>query len=214
MTGEDDLRARLSAIDPQRPDRVADGASVPSTTSSALTAEMKERVMETMDKADAMPESPTRQGRPGPLAVAAAAVLVAVIGIGGWWASSHDDPAVRPAPAAPLALSVGPGDAMTSCIRFDVAILADMPVAFAATATTVGGNSLTLHVDRWYTGGSAETVTVDVPSGQTSAALDGVDFVQGERYLLTATNGTVNGCGYSGSATPQLEKAFAEAFPG
>lgn len=214
MTGDDDLRARLSAIDPQRPDRGADGTSVPSAASSALTAEIKERVMETIDQADALPESPTRQRRTGPLAVAAAAVLVVAIGAGGWWASSLDDPAVRPDAPAPLALSVGPGGAMTSCIPFDVAVLADMPVAFAATATGVGGDSVTLDVDRWYTGGSAETVTLGVPQGQTSASLDGVDFAEGEQYLLTATDGTVNGCGYSGPATPQLEKAFAEAFSG
>ena len=56
--------------------------------------------------------------------------------------------------------------------------------------------------------------TVAVPSEQTSAALDGVDFGQGQRYLLTATGGVVNGCGFSGPATPELERAFDEAFPG
>ena len=208
MTGDDDLRARLGAIDPQRPDRDPGGASVPSE------AEIRERVLETIDRAGVTPDSPIRRNQPWFLAAAAAVVLVAAVGVGGWWAGSPDDPAVRPVPAAPLALSVAPGGVMTSCIPFDVAMLAAMPVAFAATATAVDGDSVTLDVDRWYAGGSAESVTIGVPAGQTSAALDGVDFAQGERYLLTATDGTVNGCGYSGPATPELAKAFAEAFPG
>ncbi len=37
-------------------------------------------------------------------------------------------------------------------------------------------------------------------------------FRVGERYLVTATDGTVNGCGFSGPATPELERAFEEAF--
>jgi hypothetical protein len=45
-------------------------------------------------------------------------------------------------------------------------------------------------------------------------ALDGVDFQQGKRYFVTAAQGTVNGCGYSGPASAELEQAFAEAFPG
>ena len=170
--------------------------------------------METIDRAGVTPDSPIRRSQPWFLAAAAAVVLVAAIGVGGWWAGAPDDPTVRALPAAPLALSVVPGGVMTSCIPFDVAILADMPVAFAATATAVDGDSVILDVDRWYAGGSGESVTIAVPVGQTSAALDGVDFEQGEQYLLTATEGTVNGCGFSGPRTPELQKAFAKAFPG
>ena len=56
-------------------------------------------------------------------------------------------------------------------------------------------------------------MTIAVPENN-SAALDGVDFRTGERYLLSATDGTVLGCGLSGLATPDLERAFAEAFGG
>ena len=45
-------------------------------------------------------------------------------------------------------------------------------------------------------------------------ALDGVELVAGEEYLLTATDGVVNGCGFSGPSTPELEAAFDEAFGG
>jgi len=86
-------------------------------------------------------------------------------------------------------------------------------VALAGTVTAVGADRVTLDVDRWYRGGSAEVVTIAVPV-DSSAALDGVEFRDGERYLVTATDGTVNGCGFSGPADAQLERAFEEAFGG
>ncbi len=88
-----------------------------------------------------------------------------------------------------------------------------MPVALAGTVTEVQPEQVTVDVDRWYRGGDADVVTIAVQSGN-SVALDGVDFRQGERYLITATDGTVNGCGFSGPATPDLEQAFDQAFGG
>ena len=104
-------------------------------------------------------------------------------------------------------------DVANSCIVFDVAFLAQMPVALAGTVTAVEPEQVTVDVDRWYRGGDADLVTIAVQSGN-SVALDGVEFRQGERYLITATDGIVNGCGFSGPATPELEQAFDEAFGG
>jgi hypothetical protein len=70
---------------------------------------------------------------------------------------------------------------------------------------------ITIDVDRWYRGGDADLVTIGIQDSST-VALDGVDFQEGERYLVTATNGVINGCGFSGPATPELEQAFEEAF--
>jgi hypothetical protein len=99
-------------------------------------------------------------------------------------------------------------------------------MAFAGTVTAVSDRTVptlsdmtvTLRVDHWYKGGTADVVTLTTLTSHaltptTSAGVeDGVEFVQGKRYLVTATNGTVNGCGFTGEATPELEKAFAEAF--
>lgn len=57
-------------------------------------------------------------------------------------------------------------------------------------------------------------VAIALPAGITSAALDGVDFVVGDQYLVTATDGFVNGCGFSGPATSEFETAFTSAFGG
>jgi hypothetical protein len=68
--------------------------------------------------------------------------------------------------------------------------------------------------DHWYKGGDADQITIAQPDPQSSVALDGVTFEQGKSFLLTVTNGTVNGCGFSGPATPQLQQSFKDAFAG
>ena len=89
-----------------------------------------------------------------------------------------------------------------------------MPVAFAGIAVEVSAESVTIE------GRPAGTPAVP-PTGsgseslpQTSMSLDGVQFIEGQRYLLTATDETVSGGGFSGPATPGLEQTFAEAFGG
>ena len=156
---------------------------------------------------------PTGHRRSRLLAAAASLVLLAAAGVATFIAITGDDGAV-PRTSAPttVALKVAPSTSMTSCIRFDVKFLKDMPVALAGTVTSVAHDAVTIDVDRWYKGGTADRVTISVPDANTSIALDGVHFVHGKRYLLTATNGTVNGCGFSGLATPELTKAYAQAF--
>jgi hypothetical protein len=139
--------------------------------------------------------------------------VLAAAGVAGAISLTGDGTSDKAGPSA-LTLQVPSSGVAGSCIQFDVAFLRDMPVAFAGTVTAVTDSAVSLDVDRWYKGGTADTVSVEVPDGQSSAALDGVDFVDGEQYLVTATDGTVNGCGFSGPATPELKKAYAEAFGG
>lgn len=161
---------------------------------------------------------PHRSARTTWLAAAAASVLLAAGGAGAL-ALREGDPATSPQPRA-VALTVpgSDGPSMSSCIAFDVAFLRDMPVAFAGTVTSVKDGQVTLSVDRWYRGTAAQeradVVTVTQPGGATSVALDGVEFSQGEQYLVAATDGAVNGCGFSGPADPQLTAAYEEAFGG
>lgn len=51
------------------------------------------------------------------------------------------------------------------------------------------------------------------PAGM-EALIGGFAFTVGEHYLVTATDGTVNFCGYSALATPEITDAFNQAFPG
>ncbi len=142
--------------------------------------------------------------------VAALAILAAAV----WAAASFGDDDAADVVAAPaLVLSLGDDSAMASCLAMDTTILAGMSPAFAATATAVEGEKVTLTVDRWYAGGDATTVELNAQPGQ-AALIAGFDFEVGEQYLITAAEGNVNFCGYSGPATPELTNLFNQAFPG
>ena len=205
---EDPLRNRIAAIDPA-PSHVA---VEPPTTPSSL--HRLERIMNTPTvqttqptKAHSDPEKPFLK-RASWLAVAAAAAAFATAG-GAYYSLSNGTEIAQ----APLELTIGANDVMASCLPLQADILADMSPAFAATTKEVDGETITLDVDRWYAGGDADTVVLHSESGMESL-IAGFDFEVGQQYLITASEGSVNFCGYSGLATPELTAVFAEAFPG
>ncbi len=219
---DDDLRRLLAELDPM-------SVRVPvEPVSSPQARHLLEQIMNETDQPSSAGDTPS--GTAAIMATTpsnirpfsrgrtwlAAAAAVAILGLGTGVAvnaggGSEENVAI--APPTSVALTVpGGGPTMSSCLMFDVAILRDMPVALAGTVTSADAEKVTLDVDRWFKGGDADQVTIAVPEGQTSAALDGVSFEQGKRYLLTATEGTVNGCGYSGPATADYEKQFEQAF--
>lgn len=198
----DDLRDRLRAADP-----VATVPADPSRIRTLTEAAMSSTLDDT-----------GRTSRPGGrrtpnglrvLAAAAAVAAVAALGTAGLLVLGPDDP---PA-AAPevLELALPPGDVMSSCLQYSVEILAEMPVAFSGTATDVGEGTVRLEVDRWYRGGSADVVELENPTGPMTS-IDGIEFAAGSRYLVTATDGAVNGCGYTAGWTEPMARDFAEAF--
>lgn len=200
----DDLRARLRAADPV--------ATVPSDPSRIRT--LAEATMSTtLDDTGTTTTSGGRRTGPGPRALAAAAAVAAVASLGavGLAVLGPDDE--RPA-ATPetLELTLPAGDVMSSCIQYSVDFLAQMPVAFSGTAETVGDGTVTLDVDRWYRGGTADVVELENPTGPMTS-IDGIEFSAGSRYLVTASeDGTVNGCGYTAEWTEPMAQDFATAF--
>jgi hypothetical protein len=111
-----------------------------------------------------------------------------------------------------LELGLGEGGAMASCLPVAAEILADMPIAFAGEVTDVTGETITVDVSTWYAGGDADRVVLTAPAG-LEALIGGIDFVEGEPYLVAASEGTVNYCGYSGPATADLQSVYDAAFP-
>ena len=185
-----DLRNRLAASNPAPPSEPVDPI--------------------TSDRARALLESTmtttTSEPRPRrfPLLGAAAAALVVVIG----GAALFGGPGTS---GDPLVLVANGTDSMASCLPFDVGTLGGMSPAFGGTVVELTDSLATLEVDRWFTGGEAETVEIEYTPG--FEALIGTPSLEvGQRYLITAAEGVVNGCGYSGLATPEYEAAFAEAF--
>lgn len=206
------LREFLARRNPVPPDHPVD----PPTSERARA--LRERIMTTTP----VPPRATRRSVV-PLALAGGAVAAGMLAVGlalGGIAPFGSDavPGSQPsgAPAQALELRLPSTNAASSCVMFDVSILAGMDVAFGGTATQVEQRSVVLEVDRWYRGSPTpepEVVRLATPDPSSSAILDGVRFEPGKRYLVTATrDGDVNGCGFSGPATADLQKAFSQAF--
>jgi hypothetical protein len=187
----DDLRNQIRRLDPMHP-----GVSVEPIDRDVLEDIMTTDLKET--------PQPTRGRWMAAAAVAAVALAVAVA----IPALNNDDPTTA---AAPLELTAAGGDIMASCLPVEAQYLAPMAMAFEATATGIDGEQVTLSVDRWFKGGEAQVVELHAESGM-EALIAGFDFEEGQRYLISAENGQVNFCGFSGPATPELTAIFEAAF--
>jgi hypothetical protein len=188
---KDDLREQLSKLDPMRSD-----VRVVSPSRDEL-----ENIMQSNPVKSYQPRTRWLSAAAVVGAIAAVAIAVPVL--------NGDSPGESPAPPA-LQLSLG-GAALQSCIAFDVAILAEMETAFEGTVTNVEGEQVTLVVDHWFTAGEATVVELHAPDGM-QALIGGIDFVEGDQYLITAAGGNVNYCGFSGPSTPEFRASFEEAF--
>ena len=193
---DDGLRERLSRLDPMPPD-------VPTQEmTSASSRELLETIMSV--------ELEKREGAPTPRArvrwLPAAAVVVLLVAVAGVLASLNGEP-------TSMELAAGGEDPMMSCIQFSVEELARAPLAFEGTVVSSEGEKITLNVDTWFTGGDTDQVVLNAPQG-LEALIGGMPFVEGETYLISAYDGNVNYCGFSGPATPELRSAFEAAFGG
>lgn len=210
---EDTLRRLLSDLDPM-PARVPVEA-----VTSPQARQRLEQIMQTTDPSSTSNSSnvvvPFARRRK-PRLILAVAASVAVLGIGTTVAVNLDNGGTDEAEMTTMALTAPGGDAaMMMCMRLDAEALRPVPVALAGTVTTLTDETVTLDVTHWYKGGTAERVTIARPPGDISPALiPGVEFEQGKAFLITATEGTVNGCGFSGPESPELKKVYDEAFPG
>ncbi len=195
----EDLRSRLQKLDP-----TASGVEIKSVDEESL-----QRILETIMSQSAGSESI----RPAWYLVGAAAVAMVAFGavtlLGG---GSTPDVVAGPDENG-IELNVGEPDAMASCMALTPELLRDVPLAFAGTVTAVEGERATLTVDEWFVGGDAATVSLLAPSG-FEALIGGIDFEEGKSYLVSAYDGVVNYCGFSGEETPELRAIYDAAFAG
>lgn len=163
--------------------------------------------MQTQTRED-QPDSPVRS-RKGIVAIVLT-LVAAVIGVA-VLAGGFDD--AKPTAGPALELNLGESNALASCLPFDPTMLVGMPVAFLGTATAIDGSTVTLSVDRWFSGGDSSTVNL-VGEHQSAALIAGFEVEAGAQYLISASSGTINYCGYSGPATPELLAGYEAAFAG
>ena len=146
------------------------------------------------------------------LGVAAAAVVLAAAAGGAYLRSGDDDGGATVAAPTVTDLSLGTQDAMAMCIQFTVETLSPMPVAFSGEVTEKSADAIVIDVDTWYRGGDSDQVRLQAPDMSVTSLGSSIDFQEGSRYLVTATDGTVNYCGFSGPWTQDLADAYVAAF--
>lgn len=212
--GEDpELRAMLSALDPM-------SARVPveSHTSPRARHQLEQIMSQGTEINETVTPIRSRKGKTW-LAAAAAVAAIAIgttVAVGANGGDNNKGIVAQDQPATVLALKgSGTDTSMQMCMMFDVQQLKTAAVAFGGTVKSIDSEKVTLDVDRWFKGTpKADEVTIAIPPGGDNVALDGIAFVQGERFLISATDGVLGTCGYSGPASAEFEKSFEQAFPG
>lgn len=160
--------------------------------------------------------------------VAAAAVLL-IAGVGAFvlldraaddevptaGASDSADPSAPPTQAPTVTTLSAPGNAGAGrCAVPSPAGLAQQGLAFDGVVDEITGDIVTLTPAVFYAGEPTDLVRVEAPPAVLQQLLLAVNFEVGERYLVSASEGRVSVCGYSGTWSPELEQLYVEAFPG
>ena len=228
-TGRDDLRALLRDADPAR--------ALPPLTHAAR-AHALEDAMSPHEEPDAHrtpgAHAPRRAGArhrhplTWPVAAAAVLVITGVSWVGFRAVVGPDDPSGTDAsaPTPPTAdpyltggvddvtrLDLPPaGAAPVRCMVPNAQVLDNQDLAFKGTATDVGDEHVAFEVERWYRGGDTATVTVDAIDPSLQRLLQTPGFAAGTSYLVSASDGKVTLCGFSGPADARLRALYERAF--
>ena len=192
------LREHLRGADPAR-----DLAPLPPTW---LDHRMEQIMTSTTPTPEAAtPERSVRRNWMPIAGVAAALVIGAAIAVP---LALGGSPTVEP-----LALPAGGGLASGSCLPVSAEGLQGQEQAFAARVIAVEGETVTFEVTERFAGDVADRVTVPQVDEMTSD-FSLAPFATGDAVLVTATDGTVAGCGLSGADTAELRAVYDEAFSG
>jgi hypothetical protein len=154
-----------------------------------------------------------------PLTWLVAAVVVLVIAGAALFAlfGGDSDDSDQPSDGAPEAgvpqvLELVAEPPTERCMLPNVDVLRQQEVALDGVVRSVAGGDATLEPTRFYAGDEADAVVVKAPDGDLQALLAAVDFREGDRYLVSATNGRVTLCGFSGPFSTQLAALYDRAF--
>jgi hypothetical protein len=93
-------------------------------------------------------------------------------------------------------------------------LLSRSQVAFSGTVQEVADDVVVLAPDRFYTGEPTDLVEVRSDPAMLQALIGAVDFQVDQRYLVSATDGRVTVCGFSGPYSTDLAALYTAAFPG
>ena len=214
---DDELQQRLQARDPAASLRPADPAWVARLLEDTMSSDLDN----TTEGPTETRESGTRNRSPLTWLVAAAAVLIAGIGVFGLLGNDSDstpEPSAGDTPSVstvPTVTELGaPAPSNARCMVPNAEFLAQAQVAFAGTVQQVADDVVVLVPDRFYTGEPTDLVEVRSDPAMLQALIGAVDFQVDQRYLVSANDGRVTVCGFSGPYSAGLARLSTEAFPG
>lgn len=118
------------------------------------------------------------------------------------------------APGGPATrLGLPDASAVTArCMVPSAQVLTDQEVAFEGTVAEMTEETVTFEVGEWFRGGDSATVEVEAVEEALQQVIVAPDFVEGRRYLVSASGGLVTLCGFSEEADPQLRALYDRAF--
>jgi hypothetical protein len=191
--------------------RVADPASSLPTADPAGVADLLEAVMsDTATRTHESRETGTHDRSPLTWLVAAAAVvLIAAAGVVGLAQRGHDasTPVVQ---GSVTQLRYVPFSAL--CQVPNVGVLHQQSVAFRGTLVSMAHNTATFEVTHWYAGGPTDQASVTVAPHGIPELVSATDLAVGHDYVMSASDGVVTACGFSGPATASRLKLYDRAF--
>jgi hypothetical protein len=94
------------------------------------------------------------------------------------------------------------------CMLPNVDVLRSQTLAFDGVVRSITEGQATLEPSRFFTGEEADLVVVKAPDRDLQVLLEG------RRYLVSATDGRVTLCGFSGPYSAELASLYAEGFGG
>jgi hypothetical protein len=208
---DDELRARLRAVDP--------ASSLPRSDPDRVARLLEE----TMSHPEATESRTDGAHHRSPLTwLVAAAAVALIVGVGVFAVVNPSDdsgpPTAGDSPStsgASVTELTAPGAAATSgrCLPPSAEALGGADVAFEGTVEEIDGDLVTLRVARWYAGPDTDLVTVRGPSEDMQSLLAAVDFQDDGRYLVAGSaDGSVMVCGFSAPFSERLERLYVQAF--
>jgi len=223
---DDELRALLRGADPAGSLSSADPAALAILLEDIMSADLDVRPVS--DENDEGDRATGTHGRNRLTWLVAAAAVAAIAAVGGFALSGlggDDDTGQQQAGRKPSAAVVDPNAPAPGTTELGVskqqgrciaeptaAMLAQFDQAFEGTVTSIDGDTITLEATDVYNGEVSQTVQVTAPPSGISELLDQTQFAVGGTYLVSAYDGAVSMCGFSGPATGDLQSLYKEAF--
>jgi hypothetical protein len=200
---DDSLLARMRAADP--------ATSLPPADHDQVAHLLEAVMTDTTTHTTETRETGTHDRSPLTWLVAAAAVLL--IAGSGVFARVNRDHHASPA-AGQTVTQLGLPTAHGRCILPNVGVLRSQTIAFRGTLTTLGPGAATFRVERWFKGGPTDLARVAAPATDLAPLVSGASLRVGGSYLVSAHDGTVTECGFTGPDTGRLSSLYLQAYGG